>query len=125
VLGYYKDYFPNYQLTVMSVKRGWAEKNRSLLVRFLKGALRANRWLFANREAASDFLAKEIQISPELARKGWDYYTANRIWHPNLELNPEGVKVAIEILAEETKLPPQDALKYIDRSFLQQALKEL
>jgi hypothetical protein len=26
VLGYYKDYFPNYQLTVMSVKRGWAEK---------------------------------------------------------------------------------------------------
>jgi hypothetical protein len=35
------------------------------------------------------------------------------------------VKVAIEILAEETKLPPQDALKYIDRSFLQQALKEL
>ena len=125
VLGYYKDYFPNYQLTVMSVKRGWAEKNRSLLVRFLKGALRANRWIFANREAASDFLAKEIQISPELARKGWDYYTANRIWHPNLELNPEGVKVAIEILAEETKLPPQDALKYIDRSFLQQALKEL
>jgi ABC-type nitrate/sulfonate/bicarbonate transport system substrate-binding protein len=37
VLGYYKDYFPNYQLTVMSVKRAWAAKNRPLLVRFLKG----------------------------------------------------------------------------------------
>lgn len=125
VLGYYKDYFPNYQLTVMSVKRGWAEKNRPLLVRFIKGTLRANRWLFANREAASEFFAKEIQMAPELARKGWDYYTANRIWHPNLELNGEGMKLALEILAEETKALPQESSKYIDRSYLQQALKEL
>ena len=125
VLGYYKDYFPNYQLTVMSVKRGWAEKNRAVLVRFVKGTLRANRWLFANREAASEFFAKEIQMSPEMARKGWDYYTSNRIWHPNLELNGEGMKLALEILAEETKAAPQDAVRYIDRSYLQQALKEL
>ena len=125
VLGYYKDYFPNYQLTVMSVKRGWAERNRALLVRFLKGAVKANRWLFANKEAASDFLAKEIQIAPELARKGWEYYTTNRIWHPSLELNLDGMKLALEILAEETKLTAQDPAKYIDRSYLQQALKEL
>jgi len=125
ILGYYKDYFPNYQLTVMSVKRGWAEKNRALLVRFIKGAQRANRWLFANRDAASEFFAKEIQMAPELARKGWDYYTTNRIWHPNLELNGEGMKLALEILAEETKAAPQEPAKYIDRSYLQQALKEL
>ena len=54
----------------MAAKRGWAERNRSLMVRFLKGALRANRWLFANKEPAIDFLAKEIQITPELGRKG-------------------------------------------------------
>jgi len=124
VLGYYKDYFPNYQLTVMSVKRGWAEKNRPLLVHFIRGALRANRWLFANREAASEFFAKEIQMSPELARKGWDYYIGNRIWHPSLDLNSEGMKLALEILAEATKGAPQDVAKYIDRSFLLQALKE-
>src|SRR6185503_17688577 len=100
VVGYYRDYFPNYQLTVMSVKRGWAEKNRPLLVSFLKGALRANRWLFGNKEAAVDFLAREIQIAPGLARKGWEYYTVNRIWHPSLEINVEGMKVALEILAE-------------------------
>lgn len=125
VLGYYKDYFPNYQLTVMSVKRGWAEKNRPPLVRFIKGMLRANRWLFANRDAASEFFAKEIQIAPELARKGWDYYTGNRIWHPNLELNGDGMKLALEILAEETKAAPQDPGKFIDRGYLQPALKEL
>ena len=125
VLGYYKDYYPNYQLTVMAVKRGWAEKNRALLVRFLRAALRANRWLFANKEAASDFFAKEIPMAPELARKGWDYYTANRVWHPNLELNLDGMKLALEILAEETKQVPQDAVKFIDGRYLQQALKDL
>jgi ABC-type nitrate/sulfonate/bicarbonate transport system substrate-binding protein len=109
----------------MSVKRGWAEKNRALLVRFLKGALRANRWLFANKEPAAEFLAREIQIAPDLARKGWEYYTANRIWHPSLDLNVEGMKVALEILAEESKFTPPDPAKYIDRSYLQQALKEL
>ncbi|HYJ14190.1 MAG TPA: ABC transporter substrate-binding protein [Candidatus Limnocylindria bacterium] len=125
VLGYYKDYYPNYQLTVAAVKRGWAEKNRALLVRFLRAGLRANRWLYANKEAASDFFAKEIQMSPELARKGWEYYTANRIWHPNLELNLDGMKLALEILAEETKQVPQDAVKFIDGRYLQQALKDL
>ena len=125
VVGYYRDYFPNYQLTVMSVKRGWAEKNRPLLVSFLKGALRANRWLFGNKEAAVDFLAREIQIAPGLARKGWEYYTVNRIWHPSLEINVEGMKVALEILAEDAKFTPPDPVKYIDRSYLQQALKEL
>ncbi len=124
VLAYYKDYFPNYQLTVMAVKRGWAEKNRALLVRFLRGALRANRWLLANKEAATEFFAQEIQIVPELARKGWDYYTANRIWHPSLEIDSEGMRVALEILAEQTRMGIPETSKYIDRSFLQQALKE-
>ncbi|HVO93238.1 MAG TPA: ABC transporter substrate-binding protein [Terriglobales bacterium] len=124
VLGYYKDYIPNYQLTVMSVKRAWAERNRALLVRFITGALRANRWLFANKDAAVEFLAKEIQVAPDLARKGWEYYTTKRIWHPNLEINAEGMRVALDMLAEESKFTPPDPLKYIDRSYLQQALKE-
>jgi ABC-type nitrate/sulfonate/bicarbonate transport system substrate-binding protein len=124
-LGFYKDYFPNYQLTVMAVKRGWAAGNRSLMVRFLKGALRANRWLFANKEASVDFLAKEIQITPELARKGWDYYTSNRIWPANGELNLEGMNFALEILAEDAKVAPPDPLKYVDHTYLQQTIKEL
>jgi NitT/TauT family transport system substrate-binding protein len=125
VLGYYKDYFPNYQLSVLAVKRAWAEKNRGLLVRFLKGTVRAHRWLYANKEAAIDFLAKEIQLKPELARKGWEYYTANRIWDPNAEINLEGLKFTMEIYAEQAKGPAPDLLKYIDMSYLQQAIKEL
>jgi ABC-type nitrate/sulfonate/bicarbonate transport system substrate-binding protein len=125
VLGYFRDYFPNYQLSVLAVKRSWAEKNRSLMVRFLKGVVRANRWLFANKEAAVDFLAKEISLKPELARKGWEYYTANRIWHPNAEVNLEGLKFTMQIYGDQVKGTPPDPVKYIDRSYLQQAIKEL
>ena len=124
-LGFYRDYFPSYQLTVMAVKRDWAERNRPIMVRFLKGALRANRWLFANKEASVDFLAREIQITPELNRRGWKHYVSNGIWHPNAELNLEGMKFALEILAEQSKIAPPDPIKYIDRSYLQQTIKEL
>jgi NitT/TauT family transport system substrate-binding protein len=125
VLGYFRDYFPNYQLSFLTVKRGWAERNRSLLVRFLKGAVRAHRWLYANKEAAIDFLAKEIPLKPELARRGWEYYIANRIWHPNAEINLEGLKFTMQIYADQIKGPPPDPFKYIDQSYLQQAIKEL
>jgi len=103
------------------------EQRGNIISRRILGAAvaRANRWLFANEETAAEFLAKEIQISPDPARKGWKSYTANRFWHPSFELNPEGMKVAPEILAEESKFAPPDPVKYIDRSYLQQALKEL
>ncbi|HVO93235.1 MAG TPA: ABC transporter substrate-binding protein [Terriglobales bacterium] len=125
VLGYFRDYFPNYQLSFLTVKRGWAERNHSLLVRFLKGAVRAHRWLYANKEAAIDFLAKEISLKPELARRGWEYYTTHRIWHPNAEINLEGLKSTMRIYADQIKGPPPDPLKYIDQSYLQQAIQEV
>ena len=125
VLGYFKDYYPHYQLSVLAVKRAWAERNRGLLVRFLKGAVRAHRWLYANKEAAIDFLAKEIPLKPELARRGWEYYTANRIWHPNAEINSEGLKFTMQVYADQIKGPPPDPSKHIDQSYLRQAIREL
>jgi len=125
LLGYFKDYFPNFQLSMLTVKRGWAEKNRALLVRYLKATVRTHRWLYANKEAAIDFLAKEIPLKPELARRGWEYYAANRIWHPNAEIGLEGLKFTMQIYAEQIKGAAPDPLKYIDQSYLQQAIKEL
>jgi ABC-type nitrate/sulfonate/bicarbonate transport system substrate-binding protein len=125
VLGYFRDYFPNYQLSLLTVKRSWAEKNRALLVRYLKATVRTHRWLYANKEAAIDFLAKEIPLKPELARRGWEYYTTQRIWHPNAEIGLEGLKFTMQIYAEQAKTTTLDPLKHIDQSYLQQAIKEL
>ena len=126
-LGYFREYFPNYQLSVLAVNRGWAEKNRSLLVRFLTGIARAHRWLYNNKEAAVDFLAKEFQLKPEHARRGWEYYAGNRIWHPSAEVNIEGLKTTLQLYAEHSQLKQaaSNPLKYVDHSYLKEALAKL
>jgi ABC-type nitrate/sulfonate/bicarbonate transport system substrate-binding protein len=127
VIGRLTDAVPDYQQTALATKRSWAEKNRPLMIRFMKAMVLANRWLFENKEAAIDFLTVEMQLKPNYARKGWEYYTQNRIWHPDGDLNLEGMKYNIRIYAEQSgiKGPPPSVAKFIDQSYLYEALKEL
>ena len=127
IIGKVVDFIPNYQLTEVTVKRSWAEKNRPLLVRFMKGIILAMRWMYDNKEPAIDFLSKEMKLKPEQARRGWEYYTENKIWNPNGETNVEGLRTVIQISAErgvfKGTLPPPS--KYTDQSYVEAALKEL
>jgi len=122
------DFIPNYQLTDVTVKRSWADKNRPLVVRFMKGLVLAMRWMNDNREPTVEFLSKEMKLKPEQARRGWEYYTENKIWNPNGESNVEGIRTVIQISAERGLfkggvLPPPT--KYLDHSYVEEALKEL
>jgi ABC-type nitrate/sulfonate/bicarbonate transport system substrate-binding protein len=127
VIGRVNEVIPDYQLTVLTFKRSWAEKNRPVVVRYMKSIVQAMRWLYDNKEPAVDFLAKEMKLKPQHARQGWEYYTENKIWNPNGEINVEGVKTVIQINAEraQTKGPLPPPAKYIDQSYVQEALKEL
>jgi ABC-type nitrate/sulfonate/bicarbonate transport system substrate-binding protein len=127
VIGKVNEVIPDYQLTVLTFKRSWAEKNRPIMVRYMKSMVQAMRWLYDNKEAAVDFLAKEMKLKPQHARQGWEYYTENKIWNPNGEINVEGMKTVIQINAEraQTKGPLPSPAKYIDQSYVQEALKEL
>lgn len=127
VIGRVADVIPNFQLTALTVKRSWAEKNRPLLVRFMKAMVLAMRWLYENKEPAIDFLAKEMQLKPGHARQGWEYYTENRIWHPEADINMEGLKTVIQIYGEQTqaKGPLPSPAKFVDQSYLKEALREL
>ena len=122
------DFIPNYQLTEVTAKRSWAAQNRPLMVRFMKGLVLAMRWMHDNKEPAIEFLSKEMQLKPEQARRGWEYYTENKIWDPNADSNVEGVRTVIQISAERGvfkggALPPPT--KYLDHSYVQDAWKEL
>ncbi len=128
VIGKVKDFIPNYQLTDVTVKRTWAEKNRPIVVRFMRGLALAMRWMHDNKEPAIEFLSKEMKLKPEQARRGWEYYTENKIWNPNAESNIEGIRVVIQIAAERGlfkggALPPPS--KYVDHSYVEEALKEI
>ena len=127
IIGRAADIIPNYQLTEISTRRSWAEKNRPVMVRFMKAMVLAMRWLYDNKEPAIDFLAKEMRLKPEHARKGWEYYTEHKIWNPNAEANVEGVRTVIQIMADRglLKTPLPSPAKYLDNSYLQEALKEV
>ena len=127
VIGRLADMFPTYLLSAYSVRRSWAEKNRPVVVRFLKAVIRAKKWFEQDRKSAVEYLAKEFQLSPSLAEKGLDYYLANQAWHPELEIEMDGLKTVVDIYVEQTgmkgAIPGPE--KYVDASYLRQALKEL
>ena len=125
-LGRLLDAVPQFQSAALATRRSWAEKNRPLMVRFMKGMVQSLRWMHNNKDATVEFLAKEIQLKPALALKGWEYYTQNRIWPYDGEPNIEGMKHNIRTYYEQTgsKTPVPDAFKFVEMSYLNEALKE-
>jgi ABC-type nitrate/sulfonate/bicarbonate transport system substrate-binding protein len=124
IIGKLSDGVPYFQTNVIATRRSWAEKNCPVMVRFMRGMVQSLRWLHENREAAIDFLAKEMQLKPVHARKGWEFYTQNRFWPPDGEVTMEGLKYNIRIYADQTgfKGPLPEPAKYVDQSYLNEAL---
>lgn len=126
-IGRFVDVIPNYQLAALSTKRSWAEKNRPIVLRVMKAMSQTMRWLHQNKEAAAAFLAKEMNLKPEHARRGWEFYTSARVWHPDGDINLDGLQIVTQIYWEQTqsKGAAPKATKYVDRTYLRDALKEL
>ena len=127
VIGKLIDVIPHFQVNALVTKRSWAEKNRPVMVRVMKAMVQALRWLHQNRDAAVEFLSKEMQLKPAHALKGWEYYTQNRIWPIDGDVTLEGMKYNVRFYADQTgaKGPPPDVSKFVDRSYLLEALREL
>jgi ABC-type nitrate/sulfonate/bicarbonate transport system substrate-binding protein len=126
-IGRFVDVIPNYQLAALSTKRSWADKNRPVLVRVMKAMAETMHWLYRNKEAGADLLAKEMKLKPEHALRGWDFYTSTRTWDPNGDINLDGLQIVTQIYWEQTqsKGPVPKPAKYVDQSYLREALKEL
>lgn len=126
-IGRFVDVIPNYQLAALSVKRSWAETHRPVTVRVMKAMAQTMRWMHGNKAAAADFLAKEMGLKPEHARRGWDFYTSTRTWHPDGDINLDGLQIVTQIYWDQTqsKGPAPKAAKYVDQSYLRDALKDL
>ena len=127
VIGRLSEGIPHFQTNAFVARRSWAEKNRPTMVRFMKAMVLALRWMHGNPDAAVEFLSKEMQLKPLHARKGWEFYTQTRFWPPDGDVTLEGLKNNIRFYADQTgaKGPLPDASKYVDRSYLLEALREL
>jgi ABC-type nitrate/sulfonate/bicarbonate transport system substrate-binding protein len=127
VIGRLSDGIQHFQTNAFIVRRAWAEKNRSVVVRFMKAHVLTMRWMFENKDGAVEFLAQEMKLKPQHARFGWEFYTQSRFWPPDGDVTMEGMKNNIRIYAEQTgaKGPLPEASKYVDRSYLLEAIKEI
>jgi NitT/TauT family transport system substrate-binding protein len=127
IIGRLSEGIPHFQTNAFIARRSWAEKNRVIMVRFMKAMVLTYRWMFENRDAAVQFLSMEMKLKPAHALKGWEFYTQNRFWPIDGDVTMEGMKNNIRIYAEQTgaKGPLPDAAKYVDRSYLLEALREL
>src|SRR5262249_13755718 len=69
-IGYVTEAFPRLQQTVFVLHRPWAQKNRGLVVQFLRAMVQAGRWLNDNEDASVALMAKELDMKPEHVRRG-------------------------------------------------------
>lgn len=126
-LGDTMEVISSYQFNGINVNPSWAEKNRALLVRFLKAHIQSLRWIYDNPAAAADFLTKEFGLQAPYARRGIDYYTSHKVFPINGDVTLSGLKVNIDVQAQDgilkEPLPPPE--KYVDQSYVRQAQKEL
>jgi NitT/TauT family transport system substrate-binding protein len=117
----------NYQFNNININPSWAEKNRLAVVKFIKSHIEALRWIYEHSTDAADFVTKEFGLQAVYARRGIDYYTKNRVYPVNGDVTLAGLKVNIEVQAQDSiikgPLPPPE--KYIDLTYLRQAQKEL
>ncbi|HUR72594.1 MAG TPA: ABC transporter substrate-binding protein [Candidatus Limnocylindrales bacterium] len=124
-IGRFVDIMPNYQLAALSVQRSWGEKHRPVLVRVMRAMAQTMRWIHQNKEPAANYLAKEMNLKPDHARRGWEFYTTTKMWHPDGDLNLEGLQNVTQIFWEQSqaKGAVPNAAKYVDQSYLRAALK--
>jgi NitT/TauT family transport system substrate-binding protein len=79
-LGLSTDYVDNFQYTITGARRDWAQKNRPLVVRFLRAYLKACEFFYdpKNKEAAVRALAERTKSDKEEAEKTYALYVKTK-----------------------------------------------
>jgi ABC-type nitrate/sulfonate/bicarbonate transport system substrate-binding protein len=72
------DYVARYQTTAIMARRRWAQENSEVVVHFLRGMIRAMRWIYGNRNDFLEYAVKKLKIKEEYAAAGWDSYAGKR-----------------------------------------------
>lgn len=127
-LGEPRDQIPHFQFTSLDVDRDWAGANHDLLLRFLRGFIRAHEWFFANREGSNRIAVQESGIAERHADLAWQEYTGAEIFPRDAEASAAGVQELIETSALIRELPSRARTRaedYIDRSWLAAARASL
>lgn len=126
ILGSAVDTTKDWAFACIFANTGWAEKNRSLVVKFLRAVHRGMQYGYAHKAASVAALVASAHIDPAIAARAWDIdFGKWKAYDPNLKLSPSGIaavgkyQVGFGIIPA---LPPMADL--YDPSFAAEALKK-
>ena len=123
-LGNIIDYVPDWQFVSLNANTEWTERNRDVVVRFLRGLVRSTDWFYANRAPSAKIAERELPCPPAHAERAWDHYTGTNALTRTVEINPAGLAKVIATLIEAGLLPrtaPPSPAAYVEGSYLKAA----
>ena len=120
---------PCYQGTVGAAKHSWAEKNRNLLVSYIRAYVTATLWCFDlnNRASCLELLATHNGLEGKAAEETLDALLDSGYgMYPKAAVNLVGLRTVLELRAEmgylaHQPLPPVE--KYIDLTYYDGAME--
>ena len=118
---------PDFLLSAIGVRQGWAQKNRGIVIRYLKALVSTYQWLHDNREEAIKLLTTITKLDKKYIPTSWETYTKAQIWPRNGEVNLKGIQTLIRLLDEEgtLKKPLPKPEDIVDSSYLEEARRAL
>ena len=126
-LGLSTDYVDNFQYTITGARRDWAQKNRPLVVRFLRAYVKACEFFYdpKNKEAAVHALADRTKAEKDEAEKTYALYMKTQKTIPrDGGIDVQGARKVAENWKDfglQKAPPPVDGV--IDLSYLAEARK--
>ncbi len=126
-LGLSTDYVDNFQYTITGARRDWAQKNRALVVRFLRAYVKACEFFYdpKNKEAAVRALAERTKSEKDEAEKTYALYMKTQKTIPrDGGIDVQGARKVAENWKDfglQKTPPPVDGV--IDLSYLAEARK--
>jgi ABC-type nitrate/sulfonate/bicarbonate transport system substrate-binding protein len=126
-LGVSTDAVPNFLFTVSAVRKSWGEKNKDVLVRYVRGLASAFRFMHdpKNRDEVVRIMIEATGSSEDIARQTLSlYFDPDRGVVPRqAELDVKGLGQVIQFMAEagELKPPLPAADRFVDLQYLKAA----
>ncbi len=121
-LGTTAEHFPTYPGSIAAARRSWAARNEQALLAYIRAFLAAYAWLQdqANKEAAIKLLPARLNIDRATASEAYDQIAAQSL----PEIKTDGLRQVIAVVwaSEGNHGPQEEPEKYMDLSYLNQAL---
>lgn len=116
-----------YLQTPLIVHKGWAEKNRGVVVRLVGASRKAAQWIYdpKNRSEAEAILSKDTGVAPDIAKDSYEFLVVEQQAYSRDLTVPEAslsnllkIDEAVTTGNKSAQAPKVDVKKYYDPSFL-------